>query len=52
MILFSLRICFADPDGLRIDDRANWIGKVLVFPRAMLPKLMARPKWVWTCATP
>jgi hypothetical protein len=33
---FSLRIFVADgdPDGLRIVDKSNWIGKALVFPRA------------------
>ena len=38
-IPFSLRIFVADgdPDGLRIVDKSNWIGKALVFPRAPLP---------------
>ena len=37
---FSLRIFVADgdPDGLRIVDKSNWIGKALVFPRALLPR--------------
>lgn len=36
---FSLRTFVADgdPDGLRIVDKSNWIGKALVFPRALLP---------------
>ena len=36
---FSLRIFVADgaPDGLRIVDKSNWIGKALMFPRALLP---------------
>ena len=36
---FSLRIFVADgdPDGLRIVEKSNWIGKALVFPRALLP---------------
>lgn len=35
---FSLRIFVADgdPDGLRIVDKSNWIGKALVFSRALL----------------
>lgn len=33
---FSLRIFVADgdPDGLRIVERSNWVGRSLVFPRA------------------
>ncbi len=36
---FSLRIFVVDgdPDGLRIVERSNWIGKALVFPRALFP---------------
>lgn len=43
---FSLRIFVADgdPDGLRIVDKSNWIGKALVFPRALLPPVKARPE--------
>jgi hypothetical protein len=43
---FSLRIFVADgdPDGLRIVDKSNWIGKALVFPRALLPQVKARPE--------
>ena len=46
MTPFSLRIFVADgdPDGLRIVDKSNWIGKALVFPRALLPKVKARPE--------
>ena len=38
---FSLRIFVADgdPDGLRIVDKSNWIGKALAFPRALLPQV-------------
>jgi hypothetical protein len=38
---FSLRIFVADgdPDGLRIVDKSNWIGKALVFPRALLSQV-------------
>jgi hypothetical protein len=36
---FSLRIFVADgdPDGLRIVDKSNWIGKALMFPRVLRP---------------
>lgn len=41
---FSLRIFVADgdPDGLRVVDRSNWIGKALMFPRALLPRVKGR----------
>lgn len=41
---FSLRIFVADgdPDGLRVVERSNWIGKALVFPRALLPNVKQR----------
>ena len=41
---FSLRIFVADgdPDSLRIVEKSNWIGKALVFPRALLPQVWAR----------
>lgn len=41
---FSLRIFVADgdPDGLRVVERSNWIGKALVFPRALLPQVKQR----------
>lgn len=47
---FSLRIFVADgdPDGLRIVDKSNWIGKALVFPRALLPQVKARPELAHT----
>jgi hypothetical protein len=45
---FSLRIFVADgdPDGLRIVERSNWVGRALVFPRlAMaLPSVTTRPE--------
>ena len=43
-IPFSFRIFVADgdPDGLRVVERSNWIGKALVFPRALLPKVKQR----------
>ena len=49
-IPFSLRIFVADgdPDGLRIVDKSNWIGKALVFPRALLPQVKARPELAQT----
>ena len=45
---FSLRIFVADgdPDGLRIVDKSNWIGKALGFPCALLPQVKAQPEWV------
>ncbi len=41
---FSLRIFVADgdPDGLRLVERSNWVGKAIVFPRALLPKIKQR----------
>lgn len=41
---FSLRIFVADgdPDGLRIVERSNWIGKAIVFPRTLLPVVKQR----------
>ena len=41
MTPFSLRIFVADgdPDGLRIVDKSNWIGKARVFPRALPPQV-------------
>ena len=47
---FSLRIFVAvgDPDGLRIVEKANWIGKALVFPRALLPQVKVRPELAQT----
>ena len=45
----SLRIFVADgPDGLRIVDKFNWIGKARVFPGALLPQVKARPELVRT----
>ena len=50
MTPFSLRIFVADgdPDGLRIVERSNWIGKALVFPRALLPQVKQRPELAQT----
>ncbi|MBL8387973.1 MAG: GIY-YIG nuclease family protein [Hydrogenophaga sp.] len=47
---FSLRIFVADgdPDGLRIVEKSNWIGKALVFPRALLPQVKVRPELAQT----
>lgn len=41
---FSLRIFVADgdPDGLRLVERSNWIGKAVIFPRASLPQVKQR----------
>jgi hypothetical protein len=43
---FSLRIFVVDgdPDGLRIAERSNWVGKALIFPRSLLPAVKARPE--------
>ena len=45
---FSLRIFVADgdPDGLRIVERSNWVGRALVFPRAAWaqPGVATRPE--------
>lgn len=44
---FSLKIFVAqgDPDGLRIAERSNWIGKALVFPRPLLPAIKQREEF-------
>lgn len=44
---FSLKIFVAtgDPDGLRIVERSNWIGKALVFPRGLLPAIKQRDEF-------
>lgn len=46
-IPFSLRIFVADgdPDGLRIVERSNWIGRGIVFPRALLPSIKQRSEF-------
>ena len=43
-IPFSIRIFVADgdPDGLRVVERSNWVGKALVFPRALLASVKQR----------
>ena len=47
---FSLRIFVAagDPDGLRIVEKSDWIGKALVFLRALLPQVKARAELAQT----
>jgi hypothetical protein len=44
---FSLRIFVADgdPDGLRLVERSNWIGKAIVFPRTLLPSIKKRDEF-------
>jgi hypothetical protein len=44
---FSLRIFVADgdPDGLRLVERSNWIGKAVIFPRALLPSVKKRDEF-------
>jgi len=51
-IPFSLRIFVADgdPDGLRIVNKSDWIGKALVFPRSLQPQVKARPALAQTAA--
>ncbi len=48
MTPFSLRIFVADgdPDGLRIVERSNWVGRALMFPRAAWaqPSVATRPE--------
>lgn len=47
---FSLRIFVADgdPDGLRLVERSNWIGKAVIFPRAVYPKVRGREEFEQT----
>jgi hypothetical protein len=47
---FSLRIFVADgdPDGLRLVERSNWIGKAIMFPRALLPSIKQRSEFAQT----
>lgn len=47
---FSLRIFVADgdPDGLRLVERSNWIGKAVIFPRALYPKVRVRDEFQQT----
>lgn len=47
---FSLKIFVADgdPDGLRVVERSNWIGKALVFPRTLLPTIKHREEFSQT----
>ena len=47
---FSLRIFVADgdPDGLRIVERSNWVGKALMFPRAIFPSIKQRSEFSQT----
>jgi hypothetical protein len=44
---FSIRIFVpdGDPDGLRMVERSNWIGKALVFPRSLLPEIKSRSEF-------
>jgi hypothetical protein len=47
---FSLRIFLADgdPDGLRLVERSNWIGKAVMFPRALYTKIRTREEFQQT----
>ena len=46
-LAFSIRIFVpdGDPDGLRMVERSNWIGKALVFPRSLLPQIKRRDEF-------
>jgi hypothetical protein len=47
---FTLRIFVADgdPDGLRLVERSNWVGKAVMFPRALFPDVRNRPEFKQT----
>ena len=47
---FSLRIFVADgdPDGLRLVERSNWIGKAVMLPRALYTKVRGRDEFKQT----
>src|SRR5262245_21031159 len=47
---FSLRILVADgdPNGLRLVERSNWIGKAVMFPRGLYPQVRGRPEFQQT----
>lgn len=44
---FTLRIFVADgdPDGLRLVERSNWVGKAVMFPRALFPEVRGRDEF-------
>ena len=48
---FAVRIFVADgdPDGLRIVEHFNASARAVVFPRALLPPVKARPEHIHTC---
>ncbi|MBX9899364.1 MAG: GIY-YIG nuclease family protein [Burkholderiaceae bacterium] len=50
MTPFSLKIFIAngDPDGLRIVERSNWIGRAVVFPRPLLASVKQRDELLQT----
>lgn len=47
---FSIRIFVADgdPEGLRLVERSNWIGKAVLFPRSQLPDVKKRDEFQQT----
>lgn len=47
---FTLKIFVVDgdPDGLRLVERSNWIGKAVVFPRPLLSAVKKRPEFAQT----
>lgn len=34
-----------DPDGLRLVERSNWVGKAVIFPRAVYPQVRGRAEF-------
>lgn len=50
MTPFSIKIFVADgdPDGLRLVERSNWIGKAVMFPRTLLPAIRHREEFAKT----
>jgi hypothetical protein len=47
---FSLRVFVVegDPDGLRLVERSNWIGRAVMFPRALYPQVRNRAEFQQT----
>ena len=47
---FEIRIFVVDgdPDGLRLVERTNWVGKALIFPRALYPQVRSRSEFQQT----
>lgn len=47
---FTLKIFVTegDPDGLRLVERSNWVGKALIFPRLLFPRIKQRDEFSQT----